>query len=116
MNLKLIKSNVMATVKNLHGTRGKSCKCSTWKRHWLICSGASWPKYCINRDCRNPPTLGGHVKKVDIDDNDHYIIPICASCNKLEDQYEVSNIYFVSANKSETCEQDLKISQTIFTS
>jgi hypothetical protein len=98
----------MTKVKNLGGTGPKDCKCGTWKKHWQNNSkGKAWPSQCIAIGCSETASVGGHVKKTDSYDNDHYIIPIGYSHNALgtDKEYAVSDGYFVSANKSETCDK-----------
>jgi hypothetical protein len=42
---------------------------------------------CYVSGCSNDNSLvGGHVKKVDSNDNKWYIIPLCRSCNAKEDE------------------------------
>ena len=79
-------------VKNSTDTSDRKCKClkgdNTWVTHWSLTKGAV--NYCRNISCSNKATLGGHVKKVGINDNGHYIVPLCDSCNKLSIEFSVS--------------------------
>ncbi|MFZ2286536.1 MAG: hypothetical protein WAV93_06085 [Bacteroidales bacterium] len=97
----------MVKVKNLGGTGPKDCRCGSWKQHWIKNSIMEWPKYCTAIGCTEAAREGGHVKKVRSTDNNHYIIPICYSHNALgeDKEYDVSEIYFVSANRSATCDK-----------
>jgi hypothetical protein len=96
----------MTLVKNLKGTSDKTCKCSSWLQHWKNNSGGTkLPTYCIESTCRETTLLGGHVIKVNSTDKNHYIIPICAKHNSTDSEYSVADGYFVSANKSETCDK-----------
>lgn len=95
----------MATVKNLKGTADKSCKCKTWLKHWENNSGKSLPSTCREVTCMNKDLVGAHVIKVNSSDKDHYIIPLCSSHNQTDGEFNVMDGYFVSANKSKTCDQ-----------
>lgn len=96
----------MVKVKNLKGTGPMDCKCGTWKKHWINNSkGKAWPSQCIAIGCTEAATEGGHVIKVDSSDKNHYIIPIGYSHNGVDKEYYVAENYFVSANKSETCDK-----------
>ena len=37
----------------------------------------SWPTYCACYSCNNIAEVGAHVKKVGVNDNSWYIIPLC---------------------------------------
>jgi len=90
-------------VKNLRNTGAKTCKCGSWLEHWEKASGMK-ANYCVAATCAQKATLGGHIIKVGSEDGNHYIIPICASCNRLESNYEIPNSTFLaSANVSKTC-------------
>jgi|WetSurMetagenome_2_1015567.scaffolds.fasta_scaffold01452_4 hypothetical protein len=98
----------MAEVKNLNDSSGKKCKCGTWLKYWGNNSkGKIVPTFCIADGCFGTDLVGGHVKKVGATDNNQYIIPICTLHNNQDSdvEYSVLNEYFVSANKSETCDK-----------
>ena len=67
-------------VKNIdHGTDDNTDYVGAWegiKGSALGCSNLD----CSNED-DNPALVGGHVKKVDTDDNSWYITPLCHKCN-----------------------------------
>lgn len=90
--------------KNKKGTANRDCKCGTWKQHWINNSGKTWPSTCSVSECSSSATLGGHIIHSDI--SGEKIIPMCDSCNKLIDIFNLKvGITVVSANKSQTCEQ-----------
>ncbi|GMI62186.1 hypothetical protein ScalyP_jg9285 [Parmales sp. scaly parma] len=53
---------------------------SSWKDVWLASTGRSWPRLCAYFDCKNHPTLGGHVYMKG-SRQEPFIVPICKSCN-----------------------------------
>jgi len=90
--------------KNKGGTAERSCKCGTWKQHWLNFSGKSWPNACSVKGCSAVPTLGAHVHNPSV--SGERIIPMCTTCNKKTDSFDVkADVTFVKANKAETCEK-----------
>lgn len=52
-----------------------------WIQHWKDATGITDPGECHNVDCHEKATVGGHVQRVDANDNTWYIVPICQSCN-----------------------------------
>lgn len=90
--------------KNKNGTSNRSCKCGSWKQHWINNSDESWPTECSILGCNNSPTLGAHVINSNV--SGEYIIPACDSCNKLSSEFDLKGgITLISANKQKTCEQ-----------
>lgn len=90
--------------KNKKGTGERSCKCGSWKQHWINKSGKSWPEKCSVLGCNNSATLGAHVINSEV--SGEYIIPACDSCNKLSSEFNLKGgITLVPANKQKTCEQ-----------
>ena len=88
--------------KNKKGTGDRSCKCGTWKQHWINRSGKDWPTFCSVNGCINKATLGAHVINSKV--SGEKIVPMCESCNKLTDEFDLTNgTTVVSANVSETC-------------
>jgi hypothetical protein len=83
----------MTKVKNLNNTGDKNCSCSggdnTWIGHWEMRMGEYY--LCSNLICPDFATRGGHVKKVDAGDDSHYIVPLCASCNGLEEPFDIQS-------------------------
>jgi hypothetical protein len=100
-------------VKNLKGTSPNVCNCGSWLNHWknfrniYAISKTLLPKQirCSVISCPNLAELGGHVQKVNSNDKDWYIIPLCDRCNKKEgEELDIdNNTVLVSANVSETC-------------
>ena len=96
-------------VKNSGGTGDKRCKYSSWLEHWKKHSGLSLPSTCVAKGCGEKPEVGGHVIKVDSNDKDKYIIPICSKHNAKsnDDPYEVEkSVKFVSAIASKICDKE----------
>ena len=46
---------------NKNGTANRTCKCGTWKEHWIKFANKAWPTTCSVQGCTNKPTLGAHV-------------------------------------------------------
>lgn len=93
-----------AVWKNKKGTGERFCSCGSWKNHWMNFSNEPWPNECSVFGCTNKPTLGAHVFRTD--NSKEMIVPMCAACNKKEDEFLLKNCAkCVSANKSETCEK-----------
>lgn len=89
--------------KNKKGTGGRSCKCGSWKQHWINNSGKSWPNKCSIEGCLNSATRGAHVINTNV--SGERIVPACDSCNKLGYEFNLKGeVTLVSANKSATCE------------
>lgn len=54
--------------------------------------------------CGHRATIGGHILIVGSRDRDHYIVPLCHSCNGLEEEFEIrESVSLVHANVAETC-------------
>ena len=98
----------MPIVRNLNGSGRNfpkpTCGCESWIEHWNINkypNGEKIARWC--RGCRKKTEsvalCGGHVIKVDSQDKNRYIIPLCASCNAKDDaQFNVNISDLVSAN------------------
>ena len=88
--------------KNKKGTGGRSCKCGSWKNHWINNTGKSWQSTCSIAGCNNPATLGAHIINSSV--SGEKIVPACDSCNKLDGEFNLKGgVTLVSANKQETC-------------
>lgn len=88
--------------KNKAGTGTRSCKCGSWKQHWINASGKSWPEKCSITGCDNDATLGAHIINAKV--SGEKITPACGSCNKLGSEFSLKNgTTLVSANKQQTC-------------
>ena len=98
-------------VVNLAGTADEKCPggCSSWLEHWRRHSlgnrsGRMDKGMCAGKSCCNKATVGGHVKRVSVEDEGKYIIPLCEECNSLTVEYEVvPETWFVSARQLPTC-------------
>ena len=92
--------------KNKKGTGNRSCKCGSWKQHWINNSEKAWPDNCSVQGCNNKATLGAHIFNTDSNVSGEFIIPTCDSCNKLDEVFDLKvGVTLVSANKQKTCEQ-----------
>ena len=92
--------------KNIKGTSDRSCKCGSWKNHWIKYSGESWPEKCSVKGCNRDATLGAHVRNIYKDITGEYIIPMCDICNKRDTTFSIKqNTVPVPANKNKTCEK-----------
>ena len=90
--------------KNKNGTGNRSCRCGSWKNHWLNFSGTAWPNECSVYKCHNSADLGAHICNSKV--SGERIIPMCLSCNRRTDTFSLKEgVTLVSANKSETCEK-----------
>jgi hypothetical protein len=95
----------MSKIKNINGTSTNKCTCGSWLQHWKNFSNQS-VTYCSESNCINKDLVGAHVQKSSLTDNSWYIIPLCKAHNNSSEELEVlSDIKFVSANKSLTCEK-----------
>jgi len=47
--------------KNKAGTGNRSCRCGSWKQHWINATGKSWPKKCFIAGFDNDATLDAHI-------------------------------------------------------
>ena len=84
---------------NSVGTADKSCKCGTWKDHWLNHADKSWPSNCSLSSCSSSPTLGGHVKNSAV--TSVRIVPMCDSCNGLSGTFSLRGAVSIpEANKA----------------
>ncbi len=89
--------------KNKGGTGSRSCKCGTWKQHWINVSGESWPEKCSVEGCTNVATLGAHIYNSDV--SGERIIPACDSCNKLGGEFTLKGgVTLITANKTASCQ------------
>jgi len=90
--------------KNKNGTSDRSCKCGSWKQHWVNNSGKSWPICYSIENCNNYATLGAHIINSNV--TGEKIVPACDPCNKLSYEFNLKGgVTVVSANKSDTCEK-----------
>jgi len=94
-------------VKNLGNTSDHTCKCDSWLQHWENFSKHKSSE-CAVDGCNAKAEVGGHVQKIDENDAKWYIVPLCKPCNgRRGEELDVEDsTHLVSANVSETCEQD----------
>ena len=89
--------------KNKNDSADKSCRCGTWKNHWLNYANKSWPSFCAVYGCVHSPTLGALIYNAVI--TGEYIVPMCHSCNGLNVTFNLNEgVTPIGANKSEVCE------------
>lgn len=101
------KDNAMGIkIHNINGTSSNTCRCGSWKQHWINQSGERWPAYCSVIGCMERASVGAHVQKIR-GSQSWYIIPLCTHHNNQFGQdAEVSEYTrFISANKSDTCDK-----------
>ena len=91
---------------NKAGTsRRSTCKCGSWKQHWINFSEEEWPDNCVVSGCYNSAEHGAHVINLAVSGKE-YIIPACETCNNRSDAFSIKGgITLVSANRAETCGQ-----------
>ena len=77
--------------KNKKGTSNRSCKCGSWKQHWINNSGKAWPDKCSISGCDNKATLGAHIFNINCNVSGEYIVPACDSCNKLDGEFNLKS-------------------------
>jgi len=88
--------------KNKNGTGVRTCKCGSWKNHWLNFSDNEWPSQCSVVGCKETPILGAHVINPDV--KGEKIVPMCGRCNQLDEEFSLrDNVARVSANTANTC-------------
>lgn len=89
---------------NKNGTSDRTCKCGTWKEHWMNFSNKAWPITCSVKGCTNKPTLGAHVINQSV--AGEKIIPMCNSCNGISGTFGlIGGVNLPSANIAETCDK-----------
>jgi hypothetical protein len=92
--------------KNKGGTADRSCKCGSWKQHWLNFSGQPWPEKCSVDGCDKKAEDGGHLYNSLSDSMAEVIVPLCKDCNNPENRAVMAlkpGVVKVPANQSETC-------------
>ena len=92
----------MALYKNKNGTGERTCKCGSWKQHWINYSSYSWPSSCQVSGCNDPASVGAHLRR--LSDNKEFIAPLCSACNNRTDNFYLkSDSMIVSADRGKTC-------------
>jgi len=73
-------------VRNLTGTAGRKCVCTTgaktWLGHWERGSGLYLPTKCCAHYCGNVVQVGAHVSLQGSDGRVPWIVPFCQYHNK----------------------------------
>ena len=90
-------------VKNLNGSGAlfpqPTCDCENWIEHWIHNKGVK-PIYCRCCGKRTTDLVGGHIIKVNSNDKNRYIVPLCRDCNNSNNtrEFDVYESDLVSAN------------------
>lgn len=71
---------------------------SSWLDYWEKYKGRKAVVCKIaNEPCFNTKIVGAHVQKVDSQDRRYYIVPLCYSCNKRDDIFNIDEETLVPA-------------------
>ena len=62
---------------------------SSWVEYWEAQTRQS-AYFCSADNCMRTDLVGAHVQKAYSADNKWYIVPLCSSCNKRTDTFNVS--------------------------
>ncbi len=73
--------------KKQRDTADQSCRCGSWKLHWIRHSKRDWPSTCSNADCHKKPTQGSHLRW--LSGSRAQIVPLCDSCSKLTERFNL---------------------------
>ena len=85
------------------GKPDRVSSCGTWKDHWLVFSGVTWPPYCSVYGCLQTPTLGAIVYNLAV--AGEHIAPLCHACHNLVVRFKLNNeVILVSAEQAQTRE------------
>ena len=77
-------------VKNVNGSgRFAPRGYDSWLDYWKAQTGEK-PYYCAADNCLGTDLVGAHVQKTNSTDKNWYIVPLCKSCNKRTDTFNVS--------------------------
>lgn len=86
------RKNMAYLVKNLHGTSGRSPQNgNSWLEFWEMKTGLR-ANHCHYVGCGTTGRhnlVGAHVKKVGVNDDSWYIVPLCQGCNHTDDNFWV---------------------------
>ena len=77
--------------KNINGTGGRTPPAGygSWLEYYMTVNGLRTVPSCGRLYCGEKAEVGAHVKKVNSTDSSWYIVPLCAGCNKLTDEFEL---------------------------
>ena len=85
------KSFLPMYVKNVSGSSRfpKPKGYDSWLEYWKAHTRLN-PYYCSADNCLGTDLVGAHVQKAYSDDKSWYIVPLCSSCNKRTDSFNVN--------------------------
>ena len=87
--------------RNKRNTSERTCRCGTWKQHWLNRTGQRWPLSCTVDGCSGLAILGAHIVN---DDGVERIVPMCNSCNQSDIEFQLKqNIATSNAVADNNC-------------
>ena len=90
-------------IKNVLDSTIKVCQCGSWLNHWQKVS-RQHIRMCVVPTCTKQDMVGSHVQKVDSEDQEIYIIPLCKDHSKSKEPMEIfDDILFVSADVKQVC-------------
>ncbi|HQO10552.1 MAG TPA: hypothetical protein PLK90_00825 [Clostridiales bacterium] len=89
-------------VKSLHGTANNTCECKSWIDHWEKYTDKN-SYYCSVNSCLEKATDGAHVVKVNSDDRNWYIVPLCHAHNLSDNAMDIGSTTLAPANVAATC-------------
>jgi hypothetical protein len=96
----------MTTV-HIHNTIQGPCKCGNWLQHWRNYSVLPMPLHCPATLCREKPEVGVLVQRTGAEPAGWCVLPLCRRHSQSKLDLEVSSFtVFVSADISQTCEQE----------
>ncbi len=85
------------------GKSDRVCSSGTWKDHWLVFSGVTWPPYCSVYGCVQAPTLGAIIDNLAV--AGEHIAPLCHACNSQVARFKLNyQVTLVSVDQAQTCE------------
>lgn len=74
-----------------------------WLKYWEKQTGEV-ADFCTEESCTNSATIGAHIYKVNSNDEKHYIVPFCHSCNQKKGAFKLwSTPTLVSIEITEPC-------------
>jgi len=89
------------TVKNIKGSsnRNRPSGYDSWLDFYNRKKGET--NLCANLDCSNNAEVGGHVRLVDNENQKDHIVPLCSSCNNVnnEDEFEVVESWLLQVHE-----------------
>ena len=90
-------------IKNVLDNTIKVCQCGSWLAHWQK-GTRQHVRMCVVKTCNKQDMVGSHVQKVDSEDTEIYIIPLCKDHSKDKEVMEIfDDIKFVSSDVKKVC-------------